>query len=156
MVSISKRCRGFTMMELIIVILMLGALAIFAIPKLADQGELNEYVFVQEMISAVRFAQKTAIATGCDVNVALTLGGSYSLNYRTGGTATTCGTGTLTDAVPDPLGSGNYTGSVPTGVTVSNALNVTFDALGQPSAGDTTTFGGRTLTVEAVTGYVHE
>ncbi|MFW6174398.1 MAG: biotin transporter BioY, partial [Chloroflexota bacterium] len=63
-----------------------GALAVFVLPRLNPEG-FDRYGFRQELLSAARYAQKTAMASGCEVQLAVSAGAdSVTLNYRTGGT----------------------------------------------------------------------
>ncbi|MDZ7829085.1 MAG: type II secretion system protein [Halofilum sp. (in: g-proteobacteria)] len=76
--------RGFTIIELITVLVMVGALAVFVVPRLDPEG-FDRYGFRQEVLSAARYAQKTAMASGCDVQLAVSTGSRYGnpeLPYR--------------------------------------------------------------------------
>lgn len=59
---------GFTLTELVIIIVMVGALAVFAAPRL-NIGGFDQSNFRQEVVNALRFAQKTATASRCPVRV---------------------------------------------------------------------------------------
>ena len=146
---------GFTLAELIIVIILLGILSVVALPALFNTADFDAANFHEDAINAFRYGQKTAIASGCDVEVSLLASGSYRLNFRSGGSATSCGTGAFSDPVIHPQMQGNFSGTAPAGVTVSDSLVVVFDAAGAPSTGGSSTIGARSITVEAVTGFVH-
>lgn len=150
------RIRGFTLIELIIVLVMLGAFSLYAAPKFFDQGGFNEYAFHKELITAIRYAQKTAVATGCDIRVIVDSGtDGYALYYQPGG-YTDCGA--TENPVPHPLQSGNFAraASAQEAVDVTSGLDIVFDPLGGTPSGGTVTFSsGRSLAVEAETGYVH-
>lgn len=62
---------GFTLIELIMVIVILGVLAVFAAPRIFNTGDFDARGFRDETLSLLRFAQKTAIAQRRTVCVAL-------------------------------------------------------------------------------------
>jgi len=150
------KARGFSLIELLLVIVLLSILSVVALPRLYNPSTFNEAGFHLDLLSALRYAQKNAIATGCDVEVTIVAAGPiYALNYRAGGTDTACGAGAFTDPVPHPQGQGNFTGTASNDVTLSNDLTIVFNGAGTPSAGGNLTVGSTTITVEPVTGYVH-
>ncbi len=53
---------GFTMVELVVVLILVGVLAVFAVPRFALFRELRDAGFRDEVIATLRYAQKTAIA----------------------------------------------------------------------------------------------
>lgn len=69
-----SRIKGFTIIELVAVIVILGTLSIFILPKLTDTDAMGRHGFKDGTIAAIRYAQKTSIAqlrTVC-VNVSST------------------------------------------------------------------------------------
>lgn len=56
------RSRGFTLVELIMVLVLLGILAVFIAPKFSDPSTFTARGFHDETIAILRYAQKTAIA----------------------------------------------------------------------------------------------
>lgn len=54
--------RGFTMVELVMVIVLLGIVAAIGIPKLMGSDSIGPRVFGNQVASALRNAQKTAVA----------------------------------------------------------------------------------------------
>lgn len=149
--------RGFTVIELVTVLLIVGALAIFVVPRMNPEG-FDRYGFRQEVLSAARYAQKTAMASGCDVELDVSAGGdSVALNLRSGGDDTSCGTGGFTDPVQHPASGGAFTLSAPDGVDITGGGTVVFDGFGDPDTGMTITFAsGPSVIIEAVTGYAHD
>src|SRR5258707_3010634 len=61
-VPLPASCAGFTMLELIIVILIAGILSFMAIGRLNDTGEVNAHGFAEQIASTLRFAQEAAVA----------------------------------------------------------------------------------------------
>jgi prepilin-type N-terminal cleavage/methylation domain-containing protein len=88
------RARGFSLIELVTVLVLIGALAVFASAQFRTQG-FERYAFREELISAAQYAQKIALASGCAVQLRVD-GSGYALNYQSGGADTTCGSGGFT------------------------------------------------------------
>lgn len=149
--------RGFTIIELVTVLVLVGALAIFVVPYLNPEG-FDRYGFRQQVLSAARYAQKTAMASSCAVEFSASAGSdSVTLNYRSGGDDATCGGGAFTDPVQNPASGGAFTLSAPGGVDVTGGGTVVFDGFGDADSGLTIAFDtGPSISIEPVTGYVHE
>lgn len=149
----THRNLGFTAIELIAVIIIVGILAAFVVPRFAGRGAFDARGVYDNLASALRYAQKKALASNCPVQVAITAT-SYSLTHS----PAPCGSGTGTP-VANPSG-GAFTSSDLHGITLSPATTITFAASGATTAGSDITIsvigGGqtRTLTVVAATGYV--
>jgi MSHA pilin protein MshC len=61
--------RGFTIVELVVVIIILGIISAVAAPRFFDLQDYKEIAFKDELVSALRFAQKRAVASGEVVEV---------------------------------------------------------------------------------------
>lgn len=153
------RARGFTIIELITVLVIVGALAIFVAPRLNPEG-FDRYGFRKEVLSAARYAQKTAMASGCDVQFAVDPGtDTISLNYRAGGDDTSCGPGGFGKPVQSPSSGGNFSITAPDGVTITGGSSFYYDGFGDPvpSTGTTVVLTpGPDIEIEAETGYAHD
>ncbi len=154
---------GFTLIELIMVLVLIGILAVFVTPRL-NVTVFEARGFHDGTLGYLRYAQKTAIAQRRTVCVNF---GTSSLDLRV---AKLAGSFVCAGAAngfvlngPDGQtlllgGSASYTLPTPT------VLN--FDALGQPVDGSgvalsaaqvvTVQGTGLSITVEAGSGYVHE
>ena len=154
--SMDKRLQaGFTLIELIITILVIGILAVIAYPRLSN-SETEAAVFHQQVLNAARYAHQLSVQTGCDVQLDVDAAAdSYALRLRNGASGQSCGAGGFAVAVRDPVSGNAYTSSAPSGVDITGGLTTVFDSLGRPSAGGVITVAGRSITIEAGTGYVH-
>ncbi len=147
---------GYSMTELVLVIIMIGILAVVVVPSFSDTAAFRARGFSDDVQSAARYAQKLAVASGCPVQLQIASGG-YALMRKT-----TCPSAEATFPVAvahpsriDPdTGLSHYAGSAPDGTTLSGASMV-FYADGSSDGGSIAT-GGRTFTVIASTGYVQE
>lgn len=148
---------GYTLVELVVVMVLIGILAANAIPAFFGASRFEEMGFADTTRGALRYARKLAVSSRCDTRVEIGAGG-YSLWQR----ATDCDSGSLTRAVLRP-GGGTWSGTAPGGVAVGS-LDVYFDAAGRPYAHATSAplsspqvvgVGSRNVTLEPVTGFAH-
>lgn len=159
--------RGFTLIELIMVIVILGVLAVFAAPRLFNNSDLYAKGFHDESLAYLRYAQKTAIAQRRTVCVSFPSSSSLVLSIASSPETLDCSAPTTMNGPKGDTASATLNARSGSGVTYSTtpaALN--FNGLGQPttSAGvvllvaQTIQVVGvtNTITVEAATGYVHE
>jgi len=148
-----KRAFGFTLVELIMVLVVLGALAVFVMPRFSSKSSFDTLSFQEELKTAIRFAHKLSIASGCEVQVNLTVN-SYALFYPD----SSCNPPDAFGAKPvsHPVASGNYSGTAMTGVTITGFGNFYFNSLGVPNVSGVITLnpGARQISVQALTGYV--
>jgi MSHA pilin protein MshC len=147
------RARGFTLVELILVIVLLGILSFFAGGRISDRNQANARGFADQVASTLRFAQKAAIAQRRNVYVNIDTGTRRVRACLDA--ATTCAT-----PISSPAGGSlDITGAA--GVTLaSDSTQFSFDALGRPSFASnltlTTSANGLTFSVivETESGYV--
>lgn len=57
-----RRERGFTLVELVVILVLLGTLAVVVLPKLGTATGLRDDAWREDIRSALRFAHKTAMA----------------------------------------------------------------------------------------------
>jgi MSHA pilin protein MshC len=150
---------GFSLIELIMVLVIVGIVAVVAIPRAFDRTSFDSRAFYDRTISTLRYAQKLAIAQRRFVCVGIA-GSVITLTYdatppSAAHTAASCPGSALTSPA---TGATPYTLAAPGGVTVtkSPAAIFSFDALGSTAATQTITVSNYgAVIVEAGTGYVH-
>ena len=152
--SRTKNQHGFTMVELITVVVIIGVLAAVAAPRFFDINTYDNRGFHDQVISTLRYAQKAAISQRRFVCVVIA-NNAVTLTYD----ATPPSAGHTVASCPGSPLANPATGVAPvsssTGVTVT-AATFNFDALGRPNAPQSITVSGNApITVEAETGYVH-
>ena len=149
--------RGFSLIELIVVIMVMAILAAYAAPRFFGQGDFEAPAFAHELAAAARYAQKLAVISGCRVDLTVTATG-YSLLQPAAPTPPTppcTGTPTMTLAVKHPATGDAYTGTVPSGVSIGGTPDtVQFSASGAPDAAASYSVGGIAVTIAAGSGYV--
>ena len=132
------RCvRGMTLVEVILVMLIVGILAAVLIPKFDFATSLKTSVdgAAYMIASDIRYAQEFAMANRVSKTVTFTNGSSvYTFNPASTGM--------------DP------SGRLPSGVTISGNFTITFNSLGEPTAGGggsvTVSGGGQTKTISVL------
>jgi MSHA pilin protein MshC len=152
---------GFTLVELVVVIIVVSILAVVALPRL-NTRTFDTVGFYQEVLSSVRYAQKEAVAKRRVVCVSLTAN-SVTVRFAKGTGVFTCDTD-----LTSPRGVSPFTITASSGVTLSSVPSIPtffFDALGRPFdaagvsspqrtiviSGD----GTQSFVIETETGYVH-
>lgn len=175
--SLRRRAHGFTMIELITVIIVVGIMAAFAVPRFVQKETFDARTFTDQNLNMLRYAQKLAIAQNRPVfavlssnrialcftaacNPADQVRAPAGSNSGNAATIAACGNATAWFCEGRP---NNVTYTPPTAVFYFNALGrpflatdvdpvSTFARMQIPISGAGVT---RNVFVEAETGYAH-
>ena len=127
---------GMTLIEVIVVTAVIGVLAAVAVSRISPSVSTTASVSgaAQMIASDIRYAQEFAMANRVSKSVAFTAGASvYTFN---------------------PAGGLDGSGRLPEGIMVNNSFTVTFNSLGEPTAGGggsvTVSGGGQSRTIRVV------
>ncbi|RLU01868.1 GspH/FimT family pseudopilin [Ketobacter sp.] len=154
---------GFTLVELITVITIIGVLAVVVGPRFASTDVFDERTFFDDVAQAVRFAQAKALGSGCITQVQFS-GSGFSVTVDSD-----CNSAAFSGAAvvnPDGFDS-SYTelSPLPAGVSYSATVNpLLFDPQGRAMNSGLAIFSGeavisvgaRELRVVGETGYVYQ
>ena len=154
------RCRGFTLVELVVTLVIIGVLAAVTAPVFFTRETFEARGFFEDALSSVRYAQKLAIATGCSVRVRIS-GNTLDL-LSAGAGPPNCNSGVYSTPVRDITGqqtSFTRTPRAGSGIALSNA-DFTFNPLGATNAASNTLItvtsaaGTQSFQVWRATGFV--
>ncbi len=149
----AMRIRGFSLVELTMVMLITGILAVAAISRFFDRQTFESRGFYDETLAALRYAQKTAIAQRRNVCITFSTSATTLTIASASGSAAPCDTN-----LTGPTGTTPFVVTARPGVAFSALpTNFQFSALGQASLSQTMQVVGATgnIIVEQETGYVH-
>lgn len=148
---------GFTMVELIVTMIMIGILAAVALPRMNVVGGFDEIGYRDQVIAALEFARKSAVAQRRNVQVTRT-GNALSFD--------------IASDVPEGAAANTYDRTLilpgssvnqisPRGnTTLAGPATLVFDPLGKAAAATyvytLTGESSQTLTVDSGTGYVSQ
>lgn len=149
--------RGFTIVELIAVITIVGILAAVGAPRFIGSDAFEARGAYGTLVSALRLAQNTAIAQRSLVYT--------KLNTSTR-VITLCYDAACITGVIDPATKAAYSKTLPSSVTLTASSSpIIFNGLGQETSNTTVTITlqnnvvatepARTITIEPQTGYVY-
>ena len=145
---------GFTLVEMIVTLIIIALIAAVGGPVFFNINTFRESGFYDETVSALRYAQKYAVASHCTVRVQTTATG-FTL-YRPAAIGNCNTPGTYTTPLTDPSGNATtFTRTAPSGVTLT-AADFTFNSSGTASVALplVISVGNRQLTVIGETGFV--
>lgn len=147
------QARGFTLIELIATLILIGILAVVALPRMDMLRGWNEVGYRDRVRGALEYARKSAVAQRRQVRVTIAASG-LTLEAQA---QTPEGEGAAAWVALNLPGGSSNSFTAPTGVSLTPADDtVIFDALGRPDAGKSYTVSGGTgsITVAAESGHV--
>lgn len=144
--------KGFSLIELIAVMLLLGVLGVAALSRLGGTQGYQSLGYYNDTVGGLRYAQKLAVATGCRVQARITStdwqlwqGDScQSVNYNL--------------PVADPASRNRaYRRTAPTGITITPAATLVFtpeSTVEGIAADQSFSIDGRSFSVHRLSGWV--
>lgn len=144
-----KKNSGFTLVELIVVILLVAILSISIAPRFFGVASYEDRRAADELRSAIRHTQQMAMNRGENIQVIITAN-----NFRVERTVVPVELRSP-DGITNPICGTPfcYVKDFPQNVTPSITPTIIFDRLGRPDAGRVITLGSQTVTIEDETGY---
>ena len=134
-----EKQRGFTLVELIAVMVIIGILATVAVPRFFDNDVFQARGTADQVIAALRYGQKVAIAQHSNVDVVVSKAATSDCGAVLAGLKINC--------------------VILNGVAFNQTTpwTITFNALGQrvPNAATSGVVGTTTINIDLETGYVH-
>lgn len=146
------QARGFTLIELIMVMILTGILAVAVVPRFFDKTTFEAKGFYDQTFAILRYAQKAAIAKRRTVCVAFT-STTVTLTIASVASSATCDKNVIS-----PTGASPYTVTAKSSVAFAAVpTGFQFNSLGQATVGQTITVSGASgsIIIEQETGYVH-
>lgn len=148
-----RRSSGFTLIELVSCIVIIGILAAVAVPSLFNNQAFTSRGYADELASSLRYAQRIAIASGCPVQVDIDGAG-----YRGWQRANFISYNNCTGAWSTPVMRADGTslaGVTPGGVNVNPDTSVEFRPSGAIAGGSVAiTVDAFTVDIDFATGRV--
>lgn len=137
------KTQGFTLVELIVVILLIGILSVSVAPRFFSDNDFKARGIADEMITAIRHAQRLSMTRGENHRIIITAT-NYTVEKSDG------------TSVRHPDGSATFNITIPANI-VTTAKTIEFDQLGRPIPNTTESIALApfTITVEQETGYAH-
>ncbi|NJD06089.1 MAG: hypothetical protein FIA97_06280 [Methylococcaceae bacterium] len=170
--SAFRAWRGFSLIELVAILVLPCLLAVTALPRMVQVSSFSQLGFADQVRSALRFGQKTAIAQRRWVKLTDQAGG-FALSYcaGSGGDGCAANTASCNSSLIDPASGQPFAVTAPAEVALSHdagyAGSFYFDCAGRPVSAAGSAVGpvvytlsaadsvATAIVVEAETGYVH-
>jgi prepilin-type N-terminal cleavage/methylation domain-containing protein len=134
--QVATSSQGFTLVELIMVVVLISILAVSIVPKFMDTSAISLQGGAAMVVADIRYTQELAMSTHSPKTIIFATDDAYYTVV-------------------------SQTMNLPSRVSISSGATFTFNSLGEPTAGggssvQITTLGGstKTITVESYTGRV--
>ncbi len=98
---------GFTLIELVMVVLILGIVSVTMLPRFFSQDTFRTTTFYHDLLQGLRYSQLAAVTRGCRIRAEITTGG-YSLSQDGTCTVASYASSNFTDTVNRPGASEAY------------------------------------------------
>ena len=153
------KLKGFTLIELVMVMILIGILSVAIIPRFANKSVFDAKGFFDQSSNMIRYAQKVAIAQRRDVFVNVSPN-TICLTYVADASCTSV---IAANQVINPADQAWFkkdaTSFNQAGGVFGASVSFSFNALGKPSSGTSISLTAegitQTIKVETDTGYVH-
>ena len=144
----NNKITGFTLVELVVVILLIGILSISIAPRFFGVASYEDRKASDELLTALRHTQQMAMNRGGNIQLILTAN-NFTVQ-RSGGGNLRSPDGSIHTSCATPC----YKKDFPINVNINPVpITITYDRLGRPDSGYVITIGSQQITVEQETGY---
>lgn len=140
--------RGFTTIELLVVLVVTALLATLAVPRLTDRSALQERGARDQLRTLIAHSRRVAMTQERNVCVMVAATQARAVYANAGGCLPA-------SPLRDPGGSGAYQLDMPPGIALGGAALLRFNSRGQPvpALDQTVTVGTLAITVFRETGF---
>jgi len=145
------KSHGFTLVELVLVIVLLSILSAVALPRFFERSAFQDRAVHDDIASTLRYAQKMAVATGCPTQFEFlpATNDYHVLRERV------CNDNAFDLIVTNPATNAPLSNNL-NGTPFNTTTNIiTFFPLGNTSTAAQLTVATRTINVEMATGFIN-
>ncbi len=147
MENFRKQINGFTLVELVLMMLIVSVVSLTAAPLFFSLSTYNQQVYQDEVMNTIRYARKLAVATSGSIQVIVD-DHSIALKNRTEGSS--CNSGTSLADIIDPVSNAaGYLRIAPNHATLVYSADwpIYFNSLGQVLSASDCTIASDPITI---------